>query len=147
MRCWMIAILAVLALCRFMPARTRCSLAALSIGTCVFLLIPFYGVSTAWFQVGFEFGTRKFFDVFSDEGDNNIPRILQAIYRWSGDVNEPVSVIFLKSPVPFRQPYARNLHRDPGALRHRARPSNPAGRDARFLAAMVATHGFVFFCS
>jgi hypothetical protein len=99
-----VALLGILAASHWLPRRLVPGVYALVVGICVFMTIPLYGASRSWYDVGFEFGTRKFMIVAND-GTDNLPGILQetGILGLSDEGNPNVPVhLPLVGPITFR---------------------------------------------
>jgi hypothetical protein len=99
-----VAMLGALLTSHWLPRRLVPGVYALVIGICVFMTIPLYAASRSWYDVGFEFGTRKFMIVAND-GTDNLPGILQETgvlgLSNEGNPNVPVDVP-LVGPITFR---------------------------------------------
>jgi hypothetical protein len=55
---------------------------ALVIGLCLFLCIPLFGASTAWWKIGFVYGTERFPTMAAGSLVNNVPGIMQSMFGW-----------------------------------------------------------------
>ncbi|HVT91129.1 MAG TPA: hypothetical protein VHD56_19910 [Tepidisphaeraceae bacterium] len=81
----------VLGASRFAPPRIVPHLYALAIAVAIFLFIPLYGASTAWFEIGFEFGTHKFMNMATRD-TYSLPWALETYFRWPDDPNQLVQI-------------------------------------------------------
>jgi hypothetical protein len=142
-RAWIIPLIAAVAAVRLLPGRLRYVWAALVIGICVFLTIPFFGVSTAWFTIGFEFGTKKF-PMIVQEAVNNVPRLMQMTFRSDLDMDDPVPIPLLgKTVLPFGQ-FMQLAYLASLVLCGFGAVIQARRRDTRFLMAFVTPWLFMF---
>lgn len=78
-----VAILGVAALARFVPRRVTPAIFALCLGLSVFLVIPLFHGKTYWYDVSFDYGSRKFMTM-AVVGTHNLPSILCKYFGWGG---------------------------------------------------------------
>jgi hypothetical protein len=69
----------------------------LTAGACLLLCIPFFGATTAWWQIGFVYGTERFPDAAMPLA-NNLPSLLRVLLGWN-DIHDiavtiPASFVF-----------------------------------------------------
>jgi hypothetical protein len=122
-------------LTRVLPRKSSEALGAFAAGLLLFLLMPLFDASRAWYDVGFEFGTRKMMWMATQD-TFNLPWLLEFSFRWSDDPTVPVHLPLLGA-VSFRALMfglygACLLACGIGAAVHQRRS------DPRFLVAMVA---------
>jgi hypothetical protein len=88
------AIIVAVALARFLPVRLTPPLYALAVGLFIFMEMPLYGGSSAWFRQGFQFGTEKLMWMATQD-TYNIPYLLSTTFRWGNNPYTPVDVPLL----------------------------------------------------
>ncbi len=88
-----LSVVALAALSTLAPRRLIPSIYAIALGVAVFLLIPLFGASNAWYTQGYKYGTEKFMEMgttVSGNGGsvstNNLPMLFQRLYpTWGND--------------------------------------------------------------
>jgi hypothetical protein len=78
-----VAIVGTCAMAHYLPRTQAPGAFALSAGLCGLLLIPLFHGKTAWYDVSFDYGSRKFMTM-AVLGTHNLPSILCSYFRWGG---------------------------------------------------------------
>jgi hypothetical protein len=65
-----------------LPWAAKRYLLPLTAGVCLLLCIPFFGATTAWWQIGFVYGTERF-PQSAMELANNLPTLLRVLLDWN----------------------------------------------------------------
>jgi hypothetical protein len=78
-----VGIVAACGLMRYLPRSQAPGALALSAGLCGLLVIPLFHGKTAWYDVSFDYGSRKFMTM-AVVGTHNLPSILCSYFRWGG---------------------------------------------------------------
>ncbi len=86
-----ILILAVAA-SRYLPPNSRVHFYIATLGIAVFLFMPIFGMSDAWYRYGFAYGTEKFANMMTGTGTYNIPAMMREYYNWPNDSFDRVDV-------------------------------------------------------
>jgi hypothetical protein len=87
-------VLALIALARYLPRRLAPHLLALGAAAAVFLLMPIYSASTAWFTQGFEYGPQRE-RYLHNVRTNNVPAMLDRYLRWPNNAEQLVDAPLL----------------------------------------------------
>lgn len=84
-----IGIFGLVALAHFAPRWLVPSVYAIALAAAIFLMIPLYNASNAWYTQGYKFGSEKFMEIgttVTGNGGtsytNNLPVLLQRIMQW-----------------------------------------------------------------
>jgi hypothetical protein len=93
------ALLALVAVAHFAPRRLAPSIYAIALACAIFLMIPLYNASSAWYAQGYRYGTEKFPDIGTTQSGpggtsytNNLPVLLARVFSWRGDANTPGTI-------------------------------------------------------
>lgn len=78
-----VAILGIAGLAQFVPRRVTPGIFALCLGLSGFLVIPLFQGKTYWYDVSFDYGSRKFMTM-AVTGTHNLPSILCRYFGWGG---------------------------------------------------------------
>jgi hypothetical protein len=95
-----LSVLGVVALSYFAPQRMIPSIYAIALGCAIFLMIPLYSASNAWYTQGYRYGTEKFPDIGTTQSGpggtsytNNLPVLLARGFSGRGNANEAMITI------------------------------------------------------
>jgi hypothetical protein len=134
-----VALIGLAALSRFGPRRLIPGALALSLGLAGLLIIPLFQGKTYWYDVSFDYGSRKFMTM-AVAGTHNLPSILMSYFGWgaTGTEGDPLMKhwVPLLGDVVIRKflhgiQFACCVLCGIGAAMHSKRP------DTRFLLAMA----------
>jgi hypothetical protein len=103
----------------------------------IFAVMPLYHASTAWYTLGFKYGTEKYGFMVVGNGAYNIPRMLQVYFQWPTQTNEDVQVPYTNLHMQFTM-LTRTVYAIMLALCGVGAALQDRRRDVRFLAAIVA---------
>jgi hypothetical protein len=103
----------------------------------IFAVMPVFHASTAWYQLGFKYGTEKFAFMVVGNGAYNIPRMLQVYFEWPPQTTQMVPIPFTHLAVTFTT-LTRIIYGLTLLLCGVGAALQDRRRDSRFLAAMVA---------
>jgi hypothetical protein len=131
-----IAVLPMIAFTRFVNPMLRPSVFALGVGVVLILLMPVYGGSTSWFDVGFQGGAAKYETMLTGNGTYNIPALFSRTFRWPQSV-EDVTTLPVIGMVNYRQ-FASIVYGACLLLCGIGAAVNARRGDRRFLVAMAA---------
>ncbi len=76
-----VSLIGLVGVARFAPRRLIPALVALSLGLAGFLIIPLFHGKTYWYDVSFDYGSRKFMTM-AVPGTQNLPSILMTKFGW-----------------------------------------------------------------
>jgi hypothetical protein len=131
-----IAVLPALALTRFVRPMLRPSIFALGVGIVLLLLMPLYGGSTAWYDVGFVGGASKYETMLTGNGTYNIPALFRTDFRWPNTAQDTTTLPLIGT-VSYKQ-FAEILYGICLVLCGIGAAINARRGDRRFLVAMAA---------
>jgi hypothetical protein len=88
-----VGLLAMAALVRFLPRRALAYAGSAWVASALLLCAPLFNGSTAWFQIGFAYGTRHYL-IMGSGPNNNLPELLSQRWQW----RDPMSTAYTMSP-------------------------------------------------
>ncbi|MBC7785041.1 MAG: hypothetical protein H7144_14485 [Burkholderiales bacterium] len=92
---------AIACLVFILPGKRWLTAIAGSFGTAILLLMPLFDARTAWYTVGFEYGTHKFPNLASAVGTYSIPTILRDYFNWPDNMETPVGFFGYECSIRF----------------------------------------------
>jgi hypothetical protein len=120
-----------------LPAKLKFPAIGLLASAAIFALMPLFHASSAWYELGFKYGTEKFDFMVTGNGSYNIPRMIQVYFNWPPDPTQPVPIPFLHAAVTFTQ-LTRIVYAITLILCGIGVAMNDRRRDARFLIGIAA---------
>jgi hypothetical protein len=137
MRALSLAIVAACAGVRFFPRRVWLAWFVLLFSVSIFLCMPYFQAGSAWYRIGFVYGTEKFETMVTGSGAYNIPRMMEVYRQWPRETTDPVDIPFTHITVTFTW-LTRIIYAIALALCGFGAAMQDRRRDTRFLTAMVA---------
>jgi hypothetical protein len=101
MRLLPLAVLAIVALSRFLPVRLTPHVYALAVAMAIPLIIPLFHGTTGWFERGFHAGEERS-QKMHDVGTYNLPALLQNLNGWINDNQLPIAQVPIFGKVPMK---------------------------------------------